>query len=131
MFLSCKSPEPVSQENYEELKIVNAFKTPLLGGAPGTKGTKISLCIAHNEGISLDSLRYLNKVKPLNLLKHSSDTSWVEGYFYEGFPPVIGQSASEIRNSDSPCFLYYTLLQESKKISIPHLILAKDSVLWK
>jgi hypothetical protein len=120
-----------AQKIAQELKVFNAYKMPLVSGANGSRGTKITLKVRKDKAVELRSIAFQSKVSDVTIIKSIQDTIWLESYFYESNKMVIGQESVEQKRDAKSCILYYNLGGKKKSLKVSSLTLQTDTVRWK
>ena len=132
-FLSLISCQQI--DSYQKIEagidVLEAYKIPRLGGAYGSKGTRILLKVSKDNTVEIINLEFGSKTSEVSIIKSIKDTVWVESYFYVNNEPTRGSKNVEKKQVFNQCTLYYKQSGEKKALNIPSLILKMDTVLWK
>lgn len=124
---SCKNAES-SSDNINEVKVLEAIKMPVVGGA-GIRGVRIMLKINKQIETQIDSIVFDGRSGELSEL--TMDGVWLESYFYDQNEIIEGKGLVEYKAEGNSCQLFYTTNNKAKSILIPSLELKKDTTLWK
>jgi hypothetical protein len=120
-----------AQKLEQDVEVFSAYKMPLVGGANGSRGTKVFLKVRKNNTIELSSIAFESKVSEVSVTKSILDTVWVESYFYERNEMLRGHENAEGRQDSQACILYYNLGDKKKSLKVSSLTLKTDTVLWR
>ena len=119
-----------SNSSKQQLEIVSASKTHIVGGAPGRKGVRIVLELKKSKGLEIDSVEFGGRRCQLDFLESKSQAFYFESYFYTKSGGGI-MSDSPFNVDSVSCTVIYRENGIRKERFISKLEDKVDSTLWK
>jgi len=126
----CTTPNKVTNSNQDHPIVIKAFQTPIIRGAASPRGKRITLMVEKNSQITLDAIQYENINQPINILKKSNDTIWVDAYFYPNSTINITED-NNIEFVSNSCLLFYHTKKDSGTLSIAEMEVIYDTTKWE
>jgi len=128
---ACTAPNKVINSNQERPIVLKAFQTPIIRGAANPKGKQITIKLEVNNQITIDSIQYEDLIQPVNILKESNDTIWVNAFFYPVSTNKLGEENKSMEFVSNDCLLFFHTKKNSGTLAIAEMEVIYDTTKWE